>query len=526
MKNGKGERSAALMAELEKLAEVAPEHKRSFVKETAAFLAFLAVLGGVYVGYKTWAKQAGQVFDTLREVRDIQRQDSYDKLKESKAKLEETMAVKQEGRLVSLLAETDVLLACVHLEGGDTRADAEKWTAKAAADDVLREERYSAEGYLKICDGKAAEAEEYLARILNKGASQPRIYHALGLAMMAQGKLVEADAVLKQAAEKGPGNPRFPYSYGEVLLRQGQYWEAVQQYTRAVNINGSHVMARVGKALAEGMAGISAEKVLKDIEKALEGAPSQGEKAFAQYARAEIAVRSGFLDAGLQFLADSEKQAGGKSDARHALLRGKIAALKGDEAAANKAFDDAAKREPGNSLSYFMPAALFIDLGKGDAALARLQAYTKNRNAENPAYFALLGDAHALRGKADDAAKAYQQALEKDEGNVRATMGTGRLLLEKKKWEEAGALLEKVSTAWPNNGDPWFYMGGAYIEQKDPGYAAQMSDKAVELYKKSNAEPRYLIRALKLSAKAHEMAKNKKDAEERVKAIQELEKIK
>jgi tetratricopeptide (TPR) repeat protein len=259
-----------------------------------------------------------------------------------------------------------------------------------------------------------------------------------------------------------------------------------------------------------------------------------GEKAYAAYALAEIAARNGALDAAGKSLADAEKmlkaaattlgRSDGLLDARHFILKGKIAMLKGDEKGADKAWDEAAKREPLNQQAYFIPATIAIDLNKGDHALARLQAYQKAKNTETGTYFALLGDAHQARGKLEDAAKAYQQALEKEEGNIRAIMGTGRLLIEKKKWEEAGQMLEKVTTMSPDNGDPWYYMGGAYIEQKDFNYAAQMSDKSVELYKKRNAEPRYIVRALKQAVKTHELAKNKKEAEERAKELSELEK--
>jgi tetratricopeptide (TPR) repeat protein len=523
--NGKGGRNQALLAELEQMSSVPPPERRdSFGKAFLQLLLFLAILGGIGGGYYVWAKQAGKVFDTLKEVRDIQRQDSLDKLHEARKKLDEAMAVKSEPRLVSLLAETDVMLACMHLEE-DAKADAEKYVNQASSDDVIREERYSAEGYWKICQGQAAAAEEYMARILNKGATQPRIYHALGLAYLAQGKLVEAQTVLKQASEKGPGNPRFPVSHGEVELRLGNWWDSQQQFSRAVNSNGSHTFARLGKALAEGMSGIAAEKVLKDINKALEGTPSQGEKVYGAYAVAEILARGGALKEADTALSGVEKVLGpARLDSRHLLLRGKIAWLKGDEKGADKAFDEAAKREPANPQVYFLPAILAIDAGKGEIALTRLQAYQKAKNTETPLFFSLLGDAHQARGKPEDAAKAYQQALEKEEGNVRSIMGTGRLLIEKKKWEEAGQMLEKVTTMMPDNGDPWFYMGGAYIEQKDFAYASQMSDKAVELYKKRNAEPRYLLRALKQAGKAHELNKDKKTSEERLKEAEALEK--
>ncbi len=531
-----GKSRSTLAAELEAMANVPPPDRReSLGRALLQLTLFFAVLGGVYFAYKQYATNAGMVFNVLKEVRDLQRQDSVDKLKESKTKLEEAIAVKPEGRLVSLLAETDVLLACTYLEQ-DVMADAEKYTAQAAAEDVARAERYSAEGYLKVCQGlneadvekrraALASAEEYMTKILNKGAADPRVFHALGLAMMAQGRTLEARDVLKQASERGPGNPRFPVSYADVEFRLGNYAEAAQQYGRGVNTNGSHIFARVGKALAEGLGGVEPEKVVRDISKALEATPTStptpGEKAFGIYAMAEIAARSGAYTQADQMLTEAMKILGNRVDARHHLLRGKIALLKGDDAGAAKAWDAAAGLEPANPSVYLQPATLLVELGKGDAALARLQAAQKAQVKETPAFHALLGDAHLARGKPEEAAAAYKLALENEEGNVRATMGNGRIFIGQKKWEEAGGQFEKVPQ---DGGDAWYYMCGAYIEQKDFPYAAQMCDKAVDNYGKKFLEPFYQVRALKLAAKAYDLAKDKKNSEERAKRAAEMEK--
>lgn len=520
--NGTSGNRQSLAAELEALAnQPAPEKRDSLGKAIAQLLVFVVILGGIGYGYYTYAKNAGKVFDVLRETRDLQRQDSYEKLKETHTKLADALAIKSEGRLVALLAETDVLLACEHKDDA-FKADAEKYTAQAANDDVQRAERYSAEGYLKICQGDAIGAEQYLARIMQKGAMDPRIMHAYGVALLAQGRTVEARDILKKAADAGPGNPRFPTSLGDAEVLAGNYFEAQQQFGRAVNINGGHVRARLGKLLAEGLGGVSAEKVMGDLDKVLKGnpAPSRGELEYAQYVRAEVLARAGALTNAEKVLAGVKEQSG-----RVSLLKGRVALLKGDEKAAMKAFDEAAAKEPLNPQVYLVPATLLVDMDKGAEALARLQGYQKAKIPETHEFFSLQGDALALTGKPEDAAKAYQQALEKQENNIRSMIGTGKLLIDKKKWEEAGALLEKVTTMQPDNGEPWYVMCGAYMEQKDFGYASQMCDKSVELYKKKNAEPRFVVKALKRAAKAHEMNKNKKEADARAKEASDLEKL-
>lgn len=523
--NGKGPRQLA--AELEAMAnQPPPEQRETLGRAMVHLVLFIGLLVGVGLAYKDYAERAGKVFNTLREVRDIQRQDSYDKLKESREKLQAMTDETHEGRLVSLLAETDVLLACVHLDQ-DVMADAVKYTDMAASDDVKRAERYSAEAYLQTCQGKAAEAEAYMVKILNKGAATARVFHALAVAQMAQGKVVEAHESFKAATERGGGSPRFPASLGEAELRLGNYPEAVNQYMRAVNTNGNYLLARMGKALAEGLAGYDPEKVLTDLSKALQQndpPPSPGEVAFGNYAMAELLTRVGALNEARKALKVAEKVVGFKPDARHHLLRGKIALLKGEKKSAAKAFAEAATAEPTNPAVYMSVADLYEDVGMPAEALAVLQASQKAQVPETPAFLALLGDVHQSRGKPEDAAKAYQQTLEKEEGNVRATIGTARLLLIQKKWEEAGGLFEKVTQLDPNLGDPWYYMCGAYIEQKDYNYAAQMCDKSVELYGKRNAEPRAVVKALKLAAKAYELGKDRKAAEDRSKRAHEMEK--
>ncbi|MEW5854011.1 MAG: tetratricopeptide repeat protein [Myxococcota bacterium] len=519
-KNGTGgKKNTQLLAELEQMATAPPpEHRESPGKALLQLVVFLALLGGAGGAYYVYAKSAGAIFEALKDSRDIQRQDDYEKLKEAHGKLKAATAIKSEGRVVSLLAETSVLLWCFH---GDEsfKEDAIKYTDEAASDDVARAERYSAEGYRMACEGKAAEAEAYMMKTIQRGAGDPRIFHALGYALLQQGRTQEAREAFKQASDKGAGNPRFPAWLGEAEVRLGNYFDAQQQFSRAVNINGSHTRARLGKALAEGLGGVSPEKILKDVEKLIKGPPelSPGDKAYASYVAAEVLAKAGALSA-------AEKALGQPKDGPGHLLRGRILLLKGKEADATKAFDEAIKVEPANPNNYFIPASMLSEMDKGDAALARVQAYQKAKLTETPHYFAHLGDAHQARGKVEEAAAAYKQALDKDENNVRAIIGTARLLVEKKKWEEAGQLFEKVTTLQPDNGDPWYFMCGAYIEQKDFNYASQMCDKSVELYKKRNAEPRYVVRALKRAAKAYELNKNKAESQKRAQEAEALEK--
>jgi len=520
--NGQASSRANLAAELEALANQEPPRSRdSLGKAFIQLVVFIGVLCAIGGGYYQYAKSAGKIFDVLRETRDLQRQDSYEKLKETHGKLAEAIGIQAEPRLVALMAETAVLLSCEHRDDA-FKADADKYVAMAAAEDTQRAERYSAEGFQKLCAGDAVGAEQYLSKIMQKGAMDPRIMHAYGKSLLAQGRTLEARDILKKASDAGPNNPRFPTALGEAEVMLGNYFEAQTQFSRAVNTNGGHTYARLGKLLAEGLGGVAAEKVLKDMDKVLAGppAPSPGEVAYAAYVRAEVLARAGALNNAEKVLAAVKERSG-----RVLLLKGRVALLKGEEKSAAKAFDEAAKAEPLNPSVYIVPAALLIEQEKGAEALTRLQAYQKATIPETPEFFALLGDAHALNGKGEDAAKAYQQALEKQEGHVRAVIGTGKLLIEKKKWEEAGALLEKVTQMQPDNGEPWFVMCGAYIEQKDFTYASQMCDKSVELFKKKNAEPRFVVRGLKRAAKAHDLNKNKKEAEARTKEASDLEKL-
>lgn len=518
-KNGEG-RPGSTLDQLQQIADAPPERRETFVRAFTQVFLFILVLGAIGGGYAVWAEKAGKVFEVIKKTRDIQRQDSFDKLKEASKELKEGLAVQEEARLVAMMAETSVLLWCIHKDES-AKDDALRYTELAESRNIEKAERYSASVYLKICQGQLAEAEQYATRLVQKGAGgDARILHSLGMALLAQGRTLEAQGILKQASEKGAGNPRFPAGYADAELALGNYFEAQQQYSRAVNNNGNHVHARLGKLLAEGLGGFDPQKVIKDMLKVLAGPPepSPGDKAFAAYAMAEVLVRMGNLTEAAKLVASPKNGA-------EFILAGKIAALQGNFDAAIKAFDDAAKKEPLNPSMYLGPATLLAELGKGEEALARMQNFQKNKNLETTAFFAVLGDAHEARGNAEEAEKAYKQALDKDDANVRALLGVGRLLIAKKQWEPAGENLEKVTQLMPDNGDPWVIMAGAYIEQKDYEYAAQMADKAADLYRKRHSEPRYVIKALQRAAKAYELAKNKKEAEKRMKDAEELAKI-
>ncbi len=197
-----------------------------------------------------------------------------------------------------------------------------------------------------------------------------------------------------------------------------------------------------------------ARRVLGDADGA-EQALRQAIAVLPDYADAQLALgnllleRGRYVDADAIFTRLSRRV--GNADGMTAALAGRlgrIEALLGqgllDEARVQAEAVQGGDRD--SDRARITLAKLHIVAGEGTAASEILRPMTEAQGAD-PVTFALLGDAYAVIGHRDDAAEAYETALERDEDMPHALVGRAMIAVEEGQEGTALELVERARVA-------------------------------------------------------------------------------
>jgi tetratricopeptide (TPR) repeat protein len=309
--------------------------------------------------------------------------------------------------------------------------------AKALAADPQMGDAEILLGLIATARSQFSEAEKHFARAV---ALQPRNYQAhvyLGSTYMQEKRLGEAAATLRKALELNPDNATAHYNLGLVALAEGAPAKALTQFQAVVRANGSDVPALIGmmesqfamhqtqdarqtadrlQALVDdhdprlvqiasllGQYGHSADAI-PIMERSRRAYPQSYEVAYnlalaclqtAQYDRA-VEVLQPFL--GTQ----------GKAEAFD--LLGTIEEKRRRPENAERAFEEAAKREAGNEDYRFDFGNSLLQHGKPDAAVAAFRQTVADL-PESWKSRVGLGSACYLAGDFESAAAALLEAV-------------------------------------------------------------------------------------------------------------------
>jgi len=220
---------------------------------------------------------------------------------------------------------------------------------------------------LLLDDGRPDQARkhaEFLTRTFPEWAEG---FDLLGRCSSEEGDLASAEIFFKRAASLDPTSSTFPFNAGVVLWKQKKPAEALKSFERSIGLNESCVECRFWKA-----------KCLLELGK---------------------------TDAGLELLREVSQD-----------------------------------RLWGAKAAYQMGAA-FLQSGEADSAVFYLEKAVEE-DPTKPAWYNVLASAYARAGRTDEAVKAYEKAggLAKQKSHFQYEQG--RLLLGEGKAEEAAKLFQ------------------------------------------------------------------------------------
>lgn len=475
----------------------APGYSRNAKKESggAAIVQVILVAGLVAAAVFGWWKFSGEkkrIADLAVAAKQKTEADDHIALAAAEKLFDEidptgVKQIEEDGILVAL-AEIEAQLYQAY-GVADAKPKAERYIGLAKDRDLKKAERYAAEAYLMLGDGRAAEAEAMLNDIIvTKGARHAKLLHALAVAKLAQGKAKDAVATAVEGQKLSTQLVRLPIAEGDAYLALGNFAGAANAYNKAKKLNPDHLRARTAITIVAGVSRLGKPDLLQGeldrlLAEAGDAAPPRV-KGFIQYGKGEI------------FLVDNKaKEALAMADASLTTDPGQAAtlALKGRALAklgkvddARKAFDEALTAQP-SSLPIAKQAALVLKrAGKEKDGIAYLQKVVAS-NPENGMAHAELALVQAATGDAAGATKEAEEAIAKL-GNAHdlAVFAKARALHASKKLPEA---LDVYKEALGYHGNPdwpelYFALGDLRFDEKNWDEAIGAYESAIKFWDK------------------------------------------
>ncbi len=234
------------------------------------------------------------------------------------------------------------------------------------------------QAYLELSHLDEAEQEFSAAHDLDVIRPEPLI--GLATVQLRRNELEQADQIMQQARERGPENPEVWHLAGAIEHARGNLWQAVEHYSRALELEPRHLAVRIARA--------GAYMDLSQMEKA----------------KADIA-----------FLREEYPY-----DPRAAYLQGVVLARDGDSDGSHTALAEAAailERIPPEVLYRHTPSLLLgglvhYSLNQNEQAISMLSVYVERVPAQLGAR-KLLGSLLVREDELEKAARILEPALDR-----------------------------------------------------------------------------------------------------------------
>ncbi|MBM4283142.1 MAG: hypothetical protein FJ137_21130 [Deltaproteobacteria bacterium] len=439
----------------------------------------------------------------------------------------------------SILSAMAELQAQLYFTYGITeaKARAEKYVGMAKERDLKKAERYAAEAYLMLGDGRAAEAEAFLTDLVNnRGARHAKLLHALAVAKLVQGKARDAVVAAQEGQKLSTQLVRLPITEGDAFLAQGNYTGAEGGYLKAKKQNGNHLRARTALAMVAAAARKAKPDLLasnldtllgnaEDMHKAIGQSVPPRVKGFIEYAKGEILLVDNKAALALQ-----QAEASLTTDPGQAAslgLKGRALAKLGTVAEAKAAFDQALSVAP-SSLPIAVAAAKTLRrAGAEGDGLAYLQKVVA-ANPENGLGHAELSLFLSAAGQSKEALKEAEEAVAKL-GNAHdlAIFAKARAIHADKDLVKA---LDTYKEALGFHGNPewaelYFALGQLRFDEKNLEEADGAFDSAIKFWDKQGGSLDDIADAWELKGKTLGGMKGKtKESKEALQKADDLRK--
>jgi tetratricopeptide (TPR) repeat protein len=494
-----------------------------------------ALIGGGVFFYAKTQNENKRVMELAVAAKEKTEGDDAAALLEAKKRLSEIPEDKltKNDAILSTAAEIDAQLFQAY-GVADAKTKAQQYLQILKDREVRTAERYAAEAYIMLGEGKANEAEALLMDLVNnKGARHAKLLHALSVAKLAQGKAKEAVVAAQEGQKLSTQLVRLPIAEGDALLALGNIPSAANAYLKATKLNPDHLRARTALALTAAISRQGKPELLrKSLDNLLEeantklGTPPPRVKGFIEYAKGEIFL----VDNDAKNALDMAEQSITTDPGQPATfaLKGRALAKLGKVPDALKAFDDALAIAPSSLPIAKSAYEVLLRAGKPNDGIAYLEK-VKAANPDNGMSYVELALAQSLAGNGKDALKNADTAIEKL-GNAHdlAVFAKGRALqadgqLDKARETYLEAVGYHQNQEWP---ELWYAMGQLRMSEKNYEEAAQSFDQAVKFWDKQGGSIDWVADAYEGLGKAYEgMGKaKKKEAAEALQKAADLRK--
>jgi tetratricopeptide (TPR) repeat protein len=249
-------------------------------------------------------------------------------------------------------------------------------------------------------------------------------FNLLGYAYRQNGDYANAEQAFKTYIALIPNDPN-PYdSYAELLLKMGRFDQSIEQYRKALAVDGNFMASHAGIAAALTYQGKPTEAAA-ELTKVAEKARNDGERRIATFGLTVIAVDSGRLDDAVAEVdkqyAIAEKTKDVPAMTADLQLKGNLLIEAGKAAAASTQYEQLLKMTEESNLSpQFKENARLVhhqnlarvSLAEGDVAGAKTHADAFMKGAETRGNPVQVRQAHALAGTIALQEKKYDEALQ------------------------------------------------------------------------------------------------------------------
>ncbi|WP_431258021.1 XrtA/PEP-CTERM system TPR-repeat protein PrsT [Roseateles chitinivorans] len=300
-------------------------------------------------------------------------------------------------------------------------------------------------GRVAQANGDFRQAEAQYSKIIQSSPETQPARVALAQLQLRGGDAEQAMTTLQPALDAKSTSSEALALAAEIRLKQGQGGEAERFLARAAEANPNDVRSRVGLALNQIQKGQEAAGLA-----ALRQLAAEDKGTVADIALISVLARKKDSEGASQAIAALEKK--DPKSATPAELRGRLALLRGDRAAARTHFEEAVKRDPGSMTAANSLAAQDLQDHKAGEAVKRYEAVLKVDPKNLRAEMAILGLklTHQLIDK-DAATKRLTEIAKQHPDDATPRQAAVGLLMEKKDFKTALSLAQEGVTASPDN---------------------------------------------------------------------------
>ena len=482
--------------------------------------------GGVFI-YWRFQSEEKRVMDLAVSAKELTGGDDAPALLKAKKKFAEIPEdrIEKNDAILGTAAELEAQLFQAY-GVKESKAKADRYIALLKDKEVNSAERYAAEAYVLLGDGRANEAETMLMDLVNnRGARHAKLLHALSVAKLQQGKGKEAVVAAQEGQKLSTQLVRLPIAEGDALYAIGNVPSAANAYLKAKKLNADHMRARTALTLLAALTRqAKSTELIKELDRQLQetqehpdygGNPPPRVKGFIEYAKGEVYLADNNAKEALTFAEASMTTDPGQPSTY--ALKGRALAKLAKLEDARASFDEALKIAPSSLPIAKAAYDVLARSGKAADGLIYLQKVIE-ANPENGMSYVELSLAQSLAGKGKDALASADKAIEKL-GNAHdlAVFAKGRALqadnqLDKARETYGEALGYHNNPDWP---ELYFALGQLRFAEKNYEDAVGSLGQAIKIWDKTGASIDLVADAWELTGKAFDAMGKKHKGEAR-----------